>query len=110
LRPIAQPEVLAAAAWGVTLEPPRLVWADVSGLGVPVLLLAAEEPAGDQDRERQIAAFCAAVPDATVRTVRGAGHDVLGDTGPALVSTIADWFEGASSSSRTSGAQARRER
>lgn len=99
LRPIAQPEVLAASAWGVACEPPRLVWADLSRSGVPVLLLAAGEPVDDQDRARQIADFRAAVPGAAVNIVDGAGHDVLGDAGPALVDTLADWFAAESSSS-----------
>jgi pimeloyl-ACP methyl ester carboxylesterase len=98
LRPIVQPEVLAASAWGVATEPPRLVWGDLSRSGTPVLLLAAEEPAGDQQRARQIAAFRTAVPQAVVSTVQGAGHDVLGDSGPPVVDTIADWLAAQTSS------------
>lgn len=102
LRPVAQPETLAAAAWGVACEPPRLVWADISRSGIPVLLLSAGEPVEDQERARQIAAFRAAVPRATVRTVQGAGHDVLGDVGPALVETVADWLAAEAGSSARS--------
>jgi pimeloyl-ACP methyl ester carboxylesterase len=92
LRPIVQPEVLAASAWGVATEPPRLVWGDLSRSGIPVLLLAAEEPADDEERARQIAAFRAAVPTAVVTTVKAAGHDVLGDAGPPLLDIITEWF------------------
>jgi pimeloyl-ACP methyl ester carboxylesterase len=67
-------------------------WPTIAGHEIPTLLfLATASPHGEQNREH-IGRFEAAIPDADVRWVEGAGHGLLEDVGPPLGDQIAGWL------------------
>lgn len=60
---------------------------------LPVLMLVATEPeALEPYRAEAVARFRAAVPDADVRRLEGAGHDLVVDVGPELGELVAAWL------------------
>jgi pimeloyl-ACP methyl ester carboxylesterase len=60
---------------------------------LPVLLLVATLPPElEAYRRGAVARFRAAVPEADVRAIDGAGHDLLADAGPAVGELIAAWL------------------
>jgi pimeloyl-ACP methyl ester carboxylesterase len=85
--PRLAPEIAAGAFSWIPREPdaewlPR--WR-----GTPVLLLVATEPSVD---EASIAEFAAALPQAEITRVPGAGHDVLGDNAPVAAPLVATFL------------------
>jgi pimeloyl-ACP methyl ester carboxylesterase len=87
----SSPEARGAAMYGLT-APVSAAWPSVAEHEIPTLvLLATEPPHGDQNRQH-IARFQAALPQATVRFIDGAGHGILADIGPPLGDEIADWL------------------
>jgi pimeloyl-ACP methyl ester carboxylesterase len=70
-----------------------LTWPTIAEHRIPVLLfLATEPPAGDLSR-LHIGRFQSAIPDADVRWLEGATHDMFGEVGDEqLASDIADWL------------------
>jgi pimeloyl-ACP methyl ester carboxylesterase len=71
-------------------DDPAQIHADISQ---PVLLLLATEPQGRREAlEPFVRQFCAAVPQAEVRWLANASHDVPADLGPGLGEIVADWL------------------
>ena len=86
------PVVRAAALHGAIKARVSDRWPALAAAGLPVLLLLATEP--EEARERNAAdakRFAAAVPQARVVSVEGAGHDLLVDAGPRIAAAIADF-------------------
>ena len=66
----------------------------IHGAGIPVLLLLATEPPQTKElNERFLPAFESALPDAYVRWIDGAGHDLLLDAGPRVVAELGVWLD-----------------
>jgi pimeloyl-ACP methyl ester carboxylesterase len=60
---------------------------------LPVLLLVATEPPGLEPYRREaVARFKAAVPEAEVHRIDGAGHDLIADAGDEVGKLIAAWL------------------
>jgi pimeloyl-ACP methyl ester carboxylesterase len=85
--PAVSPAVVAAAKYGIARAPPSTTWAELERTAVPILLVAAGETPEDD-----LARFAAAVPQAEIHRASGAGHDVLGEGGPAVLSIIGAWL------------------
>ncbi len=81
------PEVVAAVEHGIAQSLPSTTRPRLAATGVPVLLLAAADAP-----ERDLARFAAEVPQADVRRVEGAGHDVLADGGAETVDAVGEWL------------------
>jgi pimeloyl-ACP methyl ester carboxylesterase len=91
--PRLRPSTYGGSVHGLVTEPVSSTWPGLAGSGVPVLLLAADEPASA--REMQAAArarFSSAVPQAEVRVLAGQRNDLVGGLGPALVPLVGDWL------------------
>ncbi|MDX6209305.1 MAG: hypothetical protein QOE24_1696, partial [Frankiales bacterium] len=91
--PRLRPSTYGGSVHGLVTEPVSSTWPGLAGSGVPVLLLAADEPASA--REMQAAArarFSSAVPQAEVRVLPGQRNDLVGGLGPALVPLVGDWL------------------
>ena len=85
--PAVSPAVVAAAVHGIAQAPPSTTWPELDRSALPVLLVAAGDTP-DDDLER----FAAAVPQADIHRASGAGHDVLGEGGPAVLAVIGGWL------------------
>jgi len=86
-------EIWGAVLHGIVDAPCLPTFPAIRALGVPVLLLTATLPAEEQPlRERCIERFLAAVPDAEVRRVEGAQHDLVGEVGPPLAQLLGEWL------------------
>jgi pimeloyl-ACP methyl ester carboxylesterase len=81
------PSIVAAVAHGMAQALPSTTRAGLAASGLPVLVIAAGH-ASDEDLD----AFGADVPQAEIRRVEGAGHDVLGEGGPNVVHAIGQWL------------------
>jgi pimeloyl-ACP methyl ester carboxylesterase len=81
------PWVVAAAEHGMAQAMPSTTRLALAASGLPVLIVAAGD-ASDVD----LAGFASDVPQAEVRRIDGAGHDVLGDGGPDVVRAVARWI------------------
>jgi pimeloyl-ACP methyl ester carboxylesterase len=79
--------VVAAVEHGMAQAPPSATRPAIARSGLAVLLLAAAV-ASDSALTR----YAADVPQADVRRVDDAGHDVLADGGPELVRSIGAWL------------------
>ena len=87
-----EPAVRAAAMHAAIASRVSERWPALAAAGLPVLLLLATEP--EESRARNVAAaarLAAAVPQARVVPVEGAGHDLLVDAGPRIAAAIADF-------------------
>jgi pimeloyl-ACP methyl ester carboxylesterase len=101
IAPVLSPEVYTAISTGVGAEPATTTYEGMRRSGVPILLVRATEPAGDEAARVGAAdAFAAAVPQARVEVAHGCGHDVVTDLGPELGHRLAGWLR---ASARTSG-------
>lgn len=87
LVPSRQPWVVAAVEHGMARNPPAAARRFLGAGGLPVLLVVA----GDAPEE-DLAAFAGDVPQAEIRRVEGAGHDVLTDGGPEVIHGIGRWL------------------
>ena len=91
--PRLRPSTFGGAVHGLTVEPVSATWPALAASAVPVLLLAADEPASA--REMQAVArdrFAAAVPQAVVRVLPGQRNDLVAGLGPALEPMIGEWL------------------
>jgi pimeloyl-ACP methyl ester carboxylesterase len=67
-------------------------WAVLREHRIPTLLLLATEEPHVQVNRSHVGRFEAAVPQAEVRWVDGAGHGIVDDVGAALGDQLADWL------------------
>jgi pimeloyl-ACP methyl ester carboxylesterase len=85
-------EIVAAAMAGSNVEPAWPLLPQLGRTRIPVLLVAATEPAEwNEARARRIEQFRAAVPSTHVARVR-AGHGVLQDAGEEVRREVLDWL------------------
>ena len=91
--PVVAPEVLAAAAHGVVIEPPSSTLATLATLELPILLLVASDTIGQEWGRRALERFRAAVPRAEVLTV-DSGHDLLADAPDETIRAVGEWLSG----------------
>jgi pimeloyl-ACP methyl ester carboxylesterase len=91
--PVVAPEVMAAAAHGVVIEPPSSTLAALGRLDLPILLLAASDTIGQEWGKRALDRFRAAVPRAEVVTVES-GHDLLADAPEQTIRAVGEWVSG----------------
>jgi pimeloyl-ACP methyl ester carboxylesterase len=87
LVPSGSPGVVAAAEHGIAQALPSIVRPALAAAGLPVLLVASKA-ASEEDLTR----FTADVPQADIRRLAGANHDVLNDGGPEVVRFVGDWL------------------
>lgn len=86
-------EAAAGALRGLDAYDPRSVLPAFAQAGFPVLLAVAREPPGRREQAAPfVERFLESVPTAEVLWL-DAGHDVVGDLGPGLGETIAEWLE-----------------
>lgn len=86
-----RPEARGRAMSGLT-DPISPAWPVLAAHELPTLLLLATEPPHVDQNRAHIEDFEAAVPDAEVRWVDGAGHGILADIGAPLGEEIATWL------------------
>jgi pimeloyl-ACP methyl ester carboxylesterase len=84
-------EARGRAMSGLT-EPVSTAWPVLAAHDVPTLLLLATEPPHVEQNREHVGRFQAAVPQAEVRWVEGAGHGLLADGGAPLGDEIATWL------------------
>jgi pimeloyl-ACP methyl ester carboxylesterase len=87
LVPAVSPWIVAAAEHGMANSPASAAWPQIAQSLLPVLAVV-EGDALDEDLGR----FAAAVPQAEIHRVEGAGHDVLVDGGPPVVAAVGAWL------------------
>jgi pimeloyl-ACP methyl ester carboxylesterase len=89
---IASPEVRGAVLYGITKMRVTDLWPTVAGAGIPILLLLATEPEDTRaQNEKWAPIFAERFPDAEIRFVEGAGHDLIADAGPEVARLVRDW-------------------
>jgi pimeloyl-ACP methyl ester carboxylesterase len=89
---IVTPEVRGAALAGLMGTRASSTWPAVAAAGVPILLLLATEPEELRKRsEAAVPAFLERFPEADVRWIDGAGHDLFADAGPRIAGLIREW-------------------
>lgn len=88
LVPSRPPWVVAAVEDGMAHNLPSSTHPSLAAAGLPVLVVAAGNA-----REEDLTRFGAHVPQAVIRTVERAGHDVLTDGGPELVHAVGRWLD-----------------
>lgn len=88
LVPSRAPWVVAAVEHGMARNPPSSTYPLLATSGLPVLVVTA----GDA-RPENLTRFAADVPQAELRVVEGAGHDVLTDGGPEIVRAVGEWLQ-----------------
>lgn len=89
---IVQPEVRAAALYGITQVRVKESWPAIAAACVPILLLLATEPEETRAQNEEAApVFAEQFPDAEIHWIEGAGHDLFADAGPELARLIRDW-------------------
>jgi pimeloyl-ACP methyl ester carboxylesterase len=85
-------EIVAASMAGSNVEPALPVLSRLRPAGIPVLLVAATEPAEWNDiRARRIEQFRAVLPSAEIVRVR-AGHGLLDEAGDNVRRIVVDWL------------------
>ena len=92
------PEFAAAALHGVDVEPPSEMLPALARARLPVLLVAATEPQVER-RADDLARFRAALPGAEIRTIVGAGHNLLVDAPEETIRLVGDWLRSTLSAS-----------
>jgi pimeloyl-ACP methyl ester carboxylesterase len=89
----APAEARASAMWALANERVSDAWPAVAAAKVPtLLLLATRDPWGSQNDEH-VPRFEAALPNAEIRRIEGAGHALTADLGPELGTLVADWLD-----------------
>jgi pimeloyl-ACP methyl ester carboxylesterase len=89
---IPTPEARASAMTGLMDTRVSATWPAIAEAGIPILLLLATEPAETREQnEAAAAAFRERFPEAEIRSLEGAGHDLFADAGPELGRAVADW-------------------
>jgi pimeloyl-ACP methyl ester carboxylesterase len=89
-----EPEFAAAALYGVDVEPPTEMLGALADANVPVLLLVSNEPHVER-RAADLARFKAVLPRAQVRTIEGAGHNLLADAPAETTRLVGEWLRSA---------------
>jgi pimeloyl-ACP methyl ester carboxylesterase len=85
-------EIVAAAMAGSNIEPALPLLPELAATGMPVLLVAATEPAEwNEIRARRIEGFLSVIPNTQVVRVR-AGHGILQDAGEEVRRALLDWL------------------
>lgn len=91
--PVAPPEAVASARYGMVQGSLRPSWSSVAASGMPVLLVLAGRPADRLALNTSLApGFLAAVPQAEVDLVPEWSHDVVADGGPAFAERVCAWL------------------
>jgi pimeloyl-ACP methyl ester carboxylesterase len=88
LVPVVPAWIVAAVEHGMAQAPPSTTRPRLARSGLPVLLVASGEAAGDDLRR-----FGTDVPQAEVHQAEGTGHDVLADGGPDVVCIVGEWLD-----------------
>jgi pimeloyl-ACP methyl ester carboxylesterase len=89
---ITSPEVRGAVLHGITKMRVTEFWPSVAEAGIPILLLLATEPDETREQnERWAPVFAERFPDAEIRFMEGAGHDLIADAGPEVARLVRDW-------------------
>jgi haloalkane dehalogenase len=89
---IPTPEARASAMAGLMDTRVSASWPAIARAGIPILLALATEPAETRvENEAAAAAFAERFPDAEIRLLEGAGHDLFADAGPELGRVVAAW-------------------
>jgi pimeloyl-ACP methyl ester carboxylesterase len=89
---ITSPEVRGAVLHGITKMRVTELWPAVAEAAIPILLLLATEPEETREQnERWAPVFAERFPDADVRFIKGAGHDLIADAGPEVARLVRDW-------------------
>ena len=92
----ARPDPRRAEARGMAMHgltgPVSGAWPAIAAHDIPTLLFLATEPPHGEQNHAHVERFHAAVPQAEIRWVEGAGHGLLADGGPPLGDEIAEWL------------------
>lgn len=89
---IVQPEVRGAVLYGITKMRVTEFWPAVAEARIPILLLLATEPEDTRSQNDKWAPiFAERFPDAEIRFIEGAGHDLIADAGPEVARLVCDW-------------------
>ncbi|MGH3080530.1 MAG: alpha/beta fold hydrolase [Gaiellaceae bacterium] len=89
---ITSPEVRGAVLHGITKMRVTELWPAVAEAAIPILLLLATEPEETREQnERWAPVFAERFPDADVRFIKDAGHDLIADAGPEVARLVRDW-------------------
>jgi pimeloyl-ACP methyl ester carboxylesterase len=89
---ITPPDVRGAVLYGITKMRVTEFWPAVAEAGIPILLLLATEPEDTREQnERWAPVFAERFPDAEIRFIEGAGHDLIADAGPEVARLVRDW-------------------
>jgi pimeloyl-ACP methyl ester carboxylesterase len=71
------------------------VWPAVAAARIPTLLFAATEPAATRElNELHVPRFAAALPQAEIRWIEDAGHDLFADAAPRIAAELVAWLDG----------------
>ena len=89
--PLVAPEVVAAAAHGVAVEPPSATLPALARVQDRILLVTASGTVETEWGRRALERFRVAVPGAEVRRV-DSGHDVLADAYDDTISIVGEWL------------------
>ncbi len=90
--PVVQPDVFAAASYGVMVEPPSATLESLEKLEVPILLVVASDTISTEHGRRALERFRSAVPDAEVVEV-DSGHDLLADAPEDTLAVLDRWAQ-----------------
>jgi pimeloyl-ACP methyl ester carboxylesterase len=89
---IVSPEVRGAVLYGITKMRVTALWPAVAEAGIPILLLLATEPEDTRaQNEHWAPIFAERFPDAEIRFIEGAGHDLIADAGPEVARLVREW-------------------
>jgi hypothetical protein len=80
------------SANGATRAAARSSFDAIAAAGIPILLLLATEPEETRAmNERAAVEFARRFPDAEIRFLDNAGHDLFADAAPELATLVRDW-------------------
>jgi pimeloyl-ACP methyl ester carboxylesterase len=92
---IVTPETRASAMYGLMGTRVTESWPAIAAAGIPILLLLATEPEETKELNRRaVEVFVERFPDAEIRFLENAGHDLFADAGPELAEIVAEWAAG----------------
>lgn len=94
------PEVRGAVYKALAGTRASEAWPAIDAAGIPTLLVyATEPPERGAENEAGAERLRAAIRGAETVALPGAGHDLIGDAGPALAGLVADWLDSVGSAS-----------
>jgi pimeloyl-ACP methyl ester carboxylesterase len=89
---IVTPETRASAMYGLMETRVTESWPAIAEARIPILLLLATEPQETREQNRRAAeVFTGRFPDAEIRFLENAGHDLFADAGPGLARIVTEW-------------------